>query len=469
MVKVVVLKPEEIRNQDHLLGTWLDESHYHTLIEEDMDLYLPPSCSTDFMGGDNCGKACNTCDNGLNEKNIVLKFRKNYFTQAEVNSAYAGLRDAAVETQNRGQAGGPRTEKCAGREWVTDEQFDLLEYFAFDNTNSVFGDSDSAGEVEKIRSKYKLLKNEGGRGVVWLTEKVKASNFKFNEFIDSLCLLSIKEAQVEASKILETYISKTTYANVVNSGISGSFSRYPRIPYLRVTTYTRDNPEKFKLAYPFLQNLAIGFKELLPWRYSNQLVVANQIDQHFRVPETPFTTVTVNRNFRTAAHYDAKNMENGMANLCVISNNDKFTGGYLVFPEIGYAVNVRPRDLLLVLNTVGLHGNTPIVLEDPDAERVSLIAYTHEAMVEGGSYEYEDTRREFVDSRRLNLEHPEQRNRWNGISPGMFCDNESNNPKLAKEWYDFLKSKGDSGDLWLDQHHPWLRKSYESNGIEDFI
>lgn len=472
MTKVIVLKPEEVIPRPDLIGQWLDDSHYHTLIEEDCDIYLPPDCA-DFTAEENCEKNmdCGHCGKGLNEKNIVFKFRKNFFTQEEADSAYAGLREAAVETQNRGIAGGPRTGTCGGREWVTDEQFDILEHFLKNNISDIFGERNPRKEINIIREKYKTLKSDESRGVVWLTEKIKANNFIFDDFANSLCDEEVDIAKKKAQDILDNYISDTTYANVVNSGISGWYSRYPRIPYGRATSYTRDNPEEFALAYPFLQSLSKGFKELLPWRFSNQMEVAEKIDSKFRVPGTPFTTVTVNRNFRTAAHHDAKNMELGMANLCVMSNNDKFSGGYLTFPEIGYAVNVRPRDLLLVLNTVGLHGNTPIVLEDPDAERLSIIAFTHESMAELGSFEYEQERRIFAESRRLNKDHPEQRNRWNGISPGMWADSEDKHHDYAraKEWYDYLKSKGDQGDEWLEKHHPWLKKSFELNGIEDFF
>ena len=473
MTRIIVLEQTEITPRPDLIGQWLDDSHYHTLIEEDCDLYLPPTCS-DFTAEVNCdnNRDCGNCQKGLDERNIVFKFRKNFFTQEEVDTAYAGLRDAAVETQNRGIAGGPRTGNCAGREWVTDIQFDILDYFIKNNITDIFGERNPKKEIDLIRERYKNIKSDDSRGVVWLAEKIKTNKFIFDDFVDSLCLDTIEVAKKKSQDVLDNYISDTTYANVVNSGISGWYSRYPRIPFGRSTSYTRDNLEKFSLSYPFLQTLSSGFKRLLPWRYSNQMSVSEKIDPRFRVPETPFTTITVNRNFRTAAHHDAKNMEFGMANLCVMSNNDKFSGGYLVLPEIGYAINIRPRDLLLVLNTVGLHGNTPIVLEDPDAERVSLIAFTHESMAELGSYEYENTRREFVESRRLNKDHPEQRNRWNGISPGLWADSEdtkTHDYSRAKEWYDYLKSKDSIGDEWLDKHHPWLKVAFESNGIEDFF
>lgn len=471
MTTIIVLKPEEITPRPDLVGKWLDESHYHTLIESDTDLYLPPDCS-DFTAEANCDNnlECNSCSKGLNEQNIIFKFRKNFFNQEEINSAYAGLKDAAVETQNRGIASGQRVGTCAGREWVTDLQFDILEFFMKYNTADIFGNRDPKKEIDIIRKKYKLLKCVENKGVVWLTEKVKSPNFIFDKFMDSLCDEPADIAKEKANDIFDNYISKTTYANVVNSGIAGWYSRYPRFPYLRSTSYTRDNFDKFKLAYPFLQSLAKGFKKMLPWRFENQQKVANAIDPKFVVPKTPFTTITVNKSFRTAAHYDEKNLPNGMANLCVFSKNDNYSGCYLIFPEIGYAVNIRPGDLLLVQNQCGLHGNSPLILNDPTAERISCIAFTHESMLSGGSYEYEEYRFQFVKSRILNPDHPEQRNRWNGISPGIWADIEDKNHNYenAREWYDFLKLHP-KGDEWLNKHHPWLIESFENNGLEKFF
>lgn len=460
MVKVVVLKPEEVTSRPDLVGKWLDESHYNVLVQEDIDVYLPPDCS-EFAAEENCDNnmECNSCYKGLSEKNIVFKFRKNFFNKEEADAAYAGLRDAAVETQNRGMAGGPRTATCAGREWVTDEQFDLLEFFAHKNSTSVFGEYNPTAEVNVIRAKYKNLKSDDSRGVVWLTEQIRAEKFVFNDFIDKLCTLTIDKAKVEAQRVLDKLISKTTYANVVNSGIAGWYDRYPRIPFGRPTTYTRDNPEKFAKSYPFLQSLAKGFKDMLPWRYGNQKRAAESIDQRFVVPETPFTTVTVNKNFRTAGHYDPANMEDGFANLCVMSNNDQYEGCYLVFPEIGYAVDVRPTDLLLVNNQAGLHGNTELKLKDLDAERISMIAFFHEGMLTLGTYDYENTRREFIDSRRLNPDHPDQRYRWNGITPGLW---------ESDEWIDYLLAQP-QGKGWLESYHKDLYDRRFGNSLDNFF
>ena len=170
--------------------------------------------------------------------------------------------------------------------------------------------------------------------------------------------------------------------------------------------------------------------------------VAKKIDQELLVPGTPFTTITLNKTFRTAAHYDAGDFTEGLSNLLVLSNDGKFTGGYLIAPEYRIAVNVRPGDLLLINNHEVMHGNTPIVCEE-GSERISLVVYFREKMLELGSKQYEDCRYDFIESRRTNKDHPLQRKQWNGVSPGMWED---------KEWYNYCESK--LGRETLVKYHP---------------
>jgi hypothetical protein len=296
-------------------------------------------------------------------------------------------------------------------------------------------------EISQIKAKY--AQKESTRGLVWLSQKVKQDNFNFDRWLSEVSSLTPAERRSEAVEIQETYISDTTYANAVYSGIAGWFDRYPRIPYGRATSYTQNSYDKFKLSFPFLQTLDRGFAELLPERHAAQRKAADKIDPSFLVPGTVFTTITVNKTFRTAAHRDAGDFTNGLSNLLVLSNNGNYTGGYLILPEVRIAVNVRPGDLLLVNNHEYIHGNTPIALEDDVAERVSLVCYLREKMLELGSREYEDHRFNYVESRRKNKEHRLQRRLWNGISEGMWDE---------KEWYDYLEKNG--GREMVQKYHP---------------
>ncbi len=429
MTKVIIAKSKV--DCEHLLGQFLDESHFDTIIEEDTDCY--------FQSED--------------ENNIAFKFRKNYFSKEQQEAAYAGLREAATQTQNRGLAAGPKGEKCGGREWVTEFQLRVLDFIKKEPENAVIA-INVKEEIERLREMY--TDTESARGMVWLNSKVKEDNFDFESWLKKVVKMSVKERKEEALGVSETYISDTSYANVVFSGIAGWFDRYPRIPYGRATAYTQHSYDKFKLSFPFLQTLDRGFAELLPTRHAAQREAANKIDPAFLVPETVFTTITVNKTFRTAAHRDAGDFSNGLSNLLVLSNNGNYTGGYLILPEVRIAVNVRPGDLLLVNNHEYIHGNTPIELQDDVAERISLVCYLREKMLELGSKEYEDHRFNYVESRRKNPEHPLQRRLWNGISEGMWDE---------QEWYDYLERIG--GRAMVEKYHP---KAYEKiSTLEDLF
>ena len=401
MTKVIVA-PSKI-NCEHLLGEFLDESHFDTLIEEDTDCYFGVE----------------------DEGQIAFKFRKNYFSKQEQEDAYKGLREAATQSQNRGLAAGPKGDKCVNREWVTDFQFELLEFLS-DLSSSSLGVVIS-DEIERIRETTKG--DAATRGYVWLTSETKSDEFDFDKWVKQISK-DIAKVSKKATEIINKYISDTTYANPVFSGIAGWFDRYPRIPYARATAYTEQQPDKFALSFPFLQSLNRGFKELLPWRWENQRKAANKIDKAFLVPGTVFSTITVNKTFRTAAHRDAGDFSNGLSNLLVLSNNGNYSGGYLILPEVRIAINVRPGDLLLVNNHEYIHGNTPIVLNDESAERVSLVFYLREGLIGIDSKREEDLRFNFVEERRKNKEHPLQRKLWNGVSPGMWSD---------QEWKNYLK------------------------------
>ena len=429
MTKIIVAKTKY--DCEHLLGQFLDESHYDVLIDEDTDCYL----------------------HNEDESSIAFKFRKNFFSKEEQEAAYTGLREAATPTQNRGLAAGPKGEKCGGREWVTEFQMQVFDLFQKEAENTAIK-INVKEEIDRLRELYQ--NKESTRGLVWLSALVKQDDFSFENWLENVSNLSVTERKKEAHKVENKYISDTTYANQVNSGIAGWFDRYPRIPYGRATAYTQHSFDKFKMSFPFLQTLDRGFAELLPTRHAAQREAADKIDPAFLVPETVFTTITVNKTFRTAAHRDAGDFTNGLSNLLVLSNNGNYSGGYLILPEVRVAVNVRPGDLLLVNNHEYIHGNTPIVTHDEVAERISLVCYLREKMLELGSKEYEDHRFNYVESRRKNPEHPLQRRLWNGISEGMWDE---------QEWYDYLERIG--GRAMVEKYHP---KAYEKiSTLEDLF
>ena len=436
-----------VEDEDKLIGKYVDDNSYDILIDSDADFYLPPKC--DMTMAQDCNNNCIDC---MSEDDVAFKFRKNVFTHDEQVGAFEGLYDAAVESNNRGMAAGPRAEQSGHRDWVTPYQMDVLEYYINGQPKDITG----GDQLEAIAKKHENVKYET-RGWVWLRSKVEDSYGEYSTFFGTLMEelkgMDADKASKVAKTVLDKFVSDTSYATPIWSGIAGFYGRYPRIPYGRATSYVDHNREKFEKSYPFARKLEAEFKRLMPVRWARQNVYAEKMDKKFLIGEdTTFTTITVNtttadRNARMACHRDAGSLNPGFSNLTVVTKDGKdWKGGYLVAPEVRAAINVRPGDLLLIDNMRVIHGNTPIEAPDSgeqDFLRMSLVYYFREDMENLGTWDYEQCRKNYVDSRRLNKEHTLWREYWNGVSPNMWAE---------QEWFDYLTSK--MGSDILEQYHP---------------
>lgn len=439
-----IIKYDNKQDCEHLLGTFLDESHYDTLIQEDCDFY------------DITGDLSETSS----EKNIIFKFRKNLFTPEEVMGAYEGLLECTtMSTNNRGKATGPRGKTNGGRYWVTDHQLSVLKKIAYPGLEKYSID-------EIIEMTPHSNEDSKDRGNVWVRNKCESIGIKnydnhWEEMIESLKSLNDEDSMSSKAKEFLSCVSSTTYANVVFSSVIGAFDRFPRFPFGRLCAYNLENEQRFSSAYPFFRKLDQTFQKLLPQRYSKQWECAARIDEKFRVAlDTVFTTITINKNFRTAAHRDAGDLNEGFSNLCVIAKEKDWQGGYLVLPEFRVAIDLRPGDLLLINNHEGIHGNTEIIPPEgkdiEDMERISVVSYFREKMLECGTYEYETLRKDFVESRRNDQNHPDWFKGWNGVTPNMFN---------SDEWKEFL-SKHPKGDEFIYKYH---KEFIKEESLEDLF
>ena len=435
-------------NCEDKLGKYMDESDYDLLVEEDMDFYAPIS---------EIGRT------EPSEKECIFMFRKNRFTPEEQECAYEGLVNAAQPTQNRGLAAGPKGERQGGRNWCDESQIEIMEYLINGEQTTLFGRTeDPIEEIKKRHASYETPKDP--RGIVWIKSKIEKDGYNYETFFETKLkeILALpNHLQPQAAKdLFDNYVSNTTYANQVLSGIAGFFDRYPRIPWGRATSYTEHHRETYEKCYPFMRKLSSEFQRLLPERYGVQNEAAAKLDPRFRVAgeDTPFTTITVNKNFRTSAHRDAGDLHAGFSNLSVIAKDKEWEGGYLVLPEYRVAINIRPGDLLLINNHDGIHGNTELVPPSgkklEDMERISLVCYFREKMLELGSWEYESIRRQFVTDRSKDQTHPMHRPLWNGVSPSMWD---------KPEWFEYLRKNG--GEEMLNKYHP----QKQSSSLEEFF
>jgi Oxygenase domain of the 2OGFeDO superfamily len=165
-------------------------------------------------------------------------------------------------------------------------------------------------------------------------------------------------------------------------GIAGYYSdRNPDGSGLRcrLTAFTANEWEQFQELLPLTRKVAEVFQEYLPERYAVEAAAASRIDPKYVIAGTPFTTVTANLNFQTAAHIDQGDLEGGFGALTMLSSGD-FSGGELVFPRYRVAVRFQITDILLC-DVHQVHGNLPVTGVEGEYARLSLVYYLREQML----------------------------------------------------------------------------------------
>ena len=443
MVKQIYLETSDRDKMDYVLGKFLDHDCYDLVLNEDADVYEPLT-PLQIANGET-----------HSEKNVLCKFRKNVFSKEMTDAAYVALRSGALMSDNRGLAAGVERDTefqklpdgLGSRRWVTKQQKAVLQYMMKGSPLSVTGD-DMLQEIYDKTSTAPLQgrgsgadKEEGeiGAGAIWIVARTK--EFVFENWYASVKDLSADERKKVARDILHTLISDTTYANGVRSGVGGFMDRYPRIPFCRETGWSANHHELYKSALPLFEEATKVYKENLPIRFAGQMEAMQKIGKDWQIGETAFTTLTINRDFRTAAHRDVGDLcesweshENprGFSNLLVLDNGKNYDGFYLCFPEFRVAANIRAGDLIM-MNAHRIHSNSPSFDCEEGFERMSVVMYFRESMLECGSKKYEEARRSFVYMRRDNKEHPLWKEGWNGVSPGMWD---------TEEWGQYLGNNG---------------------------
>lgn len=178
-------------------------------------------------------------------------------------------------------------------------------------------------------------------------------------------------------------LSSTNRAITVQSGLVGFFDRNPRIPFCRQTAFNIQHGDRFEAALPFIQQVSEQFRLLMPGRWAAQKAEVDNISPDFVIPGTVFTTITVNKNWQTAVHQDAGDLQAGFGVLTALRAGS-FDGGYFCLPQYRVAVDMQSTDVMLA-DVHKWHGNTPIVGRSARHERVSCVFYVRERMKDCGS------------------------------------------------------------------------------------
>ena len=320
--KIIVEKYLTDQEVDNLEGKWIDESYMKfPVIDYNCDVYYKDDDGTE---------------------KLLLKFRKNSISTNLLRTGWQSYKDLAKPSRGRGASAGPIDTE--GVYWK--------------KRNIVNTGKWSTGYLTPDGNKMKEELDK--LSIEELKEKVKESDIQYkSEDVnnkDNIIHLIIKKKKG---------ISKMKVNNQVASNPIGFYEASKNFADLpcRLTHFTRTNFKKYNEGLPFIQKIDSMFKKLIPDAYEKQLSRANE-KSHLKIPETAFSTITINRNFRTALHKDAGDFSEGFGNLTVIERGS-YQGGYTVFPQFGVGVDVRSGDFL-AMDVHQWHSNTTIFETEED-------------------------------------------------------------------------------------------------------
>jgi hypothetical protein len=312
-----IYSDDEIKSKE---GQWFDESHIN---------YPIVNSNTDVYRLDDEGN-----------KHLLLKFRKNVIPDELIKIGWDSYKDLAKASRGRGASAGPIDVNS--QYWGKRKLVDTKKWST--------GYLNPKG-LELHDSLSTLDESE-------LIKKCDELNIKRDDEMkkEDLVLALIKK---------QGGISKMKVNNQVASnpiGFYESGKNFADLP-CRLTHFTRTNFEKYNDGLPFIQHIDKLFQKLIPEAHNKQLTRADT-KPHLKIPKTAFSTVTINRNFRTAMHRDAGDFKDGFGNLTVIERG-KYHGGYTIFPQYGVAIDLRNNDFV-AMDVHQWHCNTPMYETDED-------------------------------------------------------------------------------------------------------
>ena len=201
-----------------------------------------------------------------------------------------------------------------------------------------------------------------------------------DNFKHSISLSNRRGAAAGGSKTDE---NGNSGADDVECGNVGYMDPGGHTRYCRTTAFGRNSPELLQNGRPFVDFIDSKYKELCPKQHKVQVKTANETNANFVLWDTAFSTITVNKNFRTAIHQDDGDHPDGFGNLFVYREGD-WTKGYFTLIEYGVGVDMQNNDMLFV-DVHRWHSNAPAEyngeeiefenFEDIDALRISFVLY----------------------------------------------------------------------------------------------
>jgi hypothetical protein len=298
-------------------GTWFTEGDLvHPVVRDNIDVYYL----------DESGKEV-----------LLLKYRKHHIL---CELGWKSYKDLAKPSRGRGASAGPINQEG--------------QYFG--KRSLVHTKKWSTGY---LKPEGKLLKEE--LDLLTLEDvKARAEGLSVEVKDDDTKDVIIYNIVNKSDGVSSMKINNQVASNPI--GFYEESKNFAKLP-CRLTHFTRVNYDKFHDGLPFIQRIDQCFQKLIPEAHKKQLRKANE-KPHFKIPNTCFSTITINRNFRTALHRDAGDFKEGFGNLTVIDRG-KYHGGYTCFPQFGIGIDVRKGDFL-AMDVHQWHTNTPIYETEED-------------------------------------------------------------------------------------------------------
>ena len=307
-----IMSDDEISKKE---GTWFTEDDLiYPIINKNIDVYY--------------------LDDEGNEK-LLLKYRKNQISDELCDLGWDSYKTLAKPSRGRGASAGPIHQKG--------------QYFG--KRSLVHTKKWSTGY---LKPEGKILKEE--------LDLLSLEEVKQRGLSDTIDIVDSDTKEDIIFKIVKSkdLVSSMKINNQVASNPIGFYEEsknFAKLP-CRLTHFTRVNYDKYNEGLPFIQQIDRCFKKLIPEAHQKQLEKA-LTKPHLQIPKSSFSTITINRNFRTALHRDAGDFKGGFGNLTVIERG-KYHGGYTCFPQFGIGVDVRRGDFL-AMDVHEWHTNTPII------------------------------------------------------------------------------------------------------------
>jgi hypothetical protein len=155
------------------------------------------------------------------------------------------------------------------------------------------------------------------------------------------------------------------------------FGYQPRITLRRdfctATSLAAQDQAANEMLCQFGREVSPIYERYFPSRAAEHNAQAAKVLPEWRIPGTMFTSGIVNKNNPLKYHFDAGNFRSVCS--CMLGFKTRISGGHLVMPALGIALEIADESLSVFDGAETLHGVTPIVKHGPASTRFTVVYY----------------------------------------------------------------------------------------------